>query len=116
MSPPAGPFARCAPALVAGQPVHRPGQRGLRDNIAQLPFPFVWIVQAQDRILRIGNVRIMMRDRFVGVFQAVRKNRVKDCDLWHSRQYLDRIEIAPKTIKHPDKIALMDGAQPPPPK
>ena len=55
----------------------------------------------------------MMRDRLVGVFRAVRKQRVKDCDLWRCRQYLGRIEIAPEAVKHFDKVALVEGAEPP---
>ncbi len=64
-------------------------------------------------MLRIGPVWIMMRDRFVRVLRAAHKQRVKDCDLRHCRQYLGRIEIAPEAVKHFDKVALMEGAKPP---
>ncbi len=112
MSPPAGPFARCAPALIAGQPVHRPGPGVLGDSIAKLPFPFAWIVQAQDRMLRIDKIREMMRDGFIRVLRAAHKQRVKDCNLWHCRQYLGRTEIASEAVKHLDEIALVEGAEP----
>ncbi len=64
-------------------------------------------------MLRIDKVRIMMRDRFARVFRAAHKQRVKDCDLRHCRQYLGRIEIAPEAVKHFDMVALMEGAKSP---
>ncbi len=64
-------------------------------------------------MLRIDKIRIIMRDRFVRVLRAARKQWIKDCNLRQCRQYLGRIEIAPKTIKYPDKVALVEGAEPP---
>ena len=55
----------------------------------------------------------MMRDRFVRVLRAAHNQRVKDCNLWHCRQYLHRIEITPEAVKHFDMVALMEGAKSP---
>jgi len=63
-------------------------------------------------MIRIGEVRVMMRDRSVRVLPAARQQRIEDCCPGPCRQYLGRIEIAPKAIDHPDEITLVERAQP----
>ena len=52
----------------------------------------------------------MMGDGFI---RAAREHRVKHCHARPYRQYLGCIEIAPEAVKHFDKVALMEGANPP---
>ena len=70
MSTPTGPFARRLPTFVTGEPVYRPRQDGIGDGFVWLPFPLQWIVQAQDWMLWVGAVRVVMWYRVVWVLWA----------------------------------------------
>ncbi len=78
-----------------------------------LPFPLTRIEQAQDWMLRIGPVRVMMRNCFVRVLRAAREQRLKHSDPRSYRQNLRGIEIASDAVKDLDQIGLMEGAQSP---
>lgn len=77
-----------------------------------LPFPLTRIKKAQDRVLRISQVRVMVWNWFVRVLRTAYKQWAEYNHPGRNWQYLDSVQFTPKTIKYPNKIGLVERAQP----
>ena len=96
MSSASRPLSSCQPALITGQPINCPWNDLLRNRIVGMPFLGIWVVQAQDGLMRIEAVPVVMWHWFIRLLSTSPQQRLNDNHLWIGHEH-----PAPSYFSHP---------------